>query len=72
MNLEESIRKFIAEEVSRQPVNDLQPVLEFCRSKNISRVTIWRAEKQKKIKITRIGRKVFVPLSQFVSGGNLH
>lgn len=67
MSLEESIRKFIAEELDRQPVNDLQPVAKFCESKNISRVTVWRAEKEGKIKLTRIGRKVFVNLNQFAA-----
>lgn len=65
MSLEESIRKIIAEELNRHPVNDLQPVAEFCELKNISRVTLWRAEKEGKIKLTRIGRKVFVNPNQF-------
>lgn len=67
MDLEQSIRKIICEELDkRQQGNDLIPLADFCKSKNINRVTIWRHEKEGRIKLDRIGKKVFVNSSQFL------
>jgi len=66
MNLEESIRKIANEEFDkRQTQSNLVPVEEFCKQKNISLITVWRAEKSGKLKLSRIGKKVFVNQSQF-------
>jgi hypothetical protein len=66
MNIEESIRKIVTEELDkRQSQGDIVPLEEFCRTKGISRVTVWRAERSGKLKLTRIGTKVFVNKSQF-------
>lgn len=40
--------------------HDIVPLRQFCKEKNISRTTIWRAEKRGELKLIRIGRKVFV------------
>ena len=66
-SIEETIRQIVADELSKRQQNEeLQSVSDFCRTKHISRVTLWRAEKEGRIKLVRIGRKVFVPSQQFV------
>ncbi|UYN88140.1 MAG: hypothetical protein KIT51_07815 [Cyclobacteriaceae bacterium] len=68
MSLEENIRKIVAEEIQKAgKQSDLVPLAEFCKEKNLSRVTVWRAEKQGKMKLTRIGKKVFVSPQQFIN-----
>jgi hypothetical protein len=66
-NIEESIRTIVVEELAKLGAgNKMVPVAEFCRKHGISRVTIWRAEKEGRLKVTRIGKKVFVNPNQFV------
>lgn len=66
MNLEESIRKIVVDELDkRQSPSELIPVSEFCKKQKLSRVTVWRAEKEGRIKLDRIGKKVFVNQAQF-------
>lgn len=66
MSLEQTIRNMISEELDkRQQSDNLIPMSEFCAKKNLSRTTIWRNEKQGEIKLTRIGRKIFIDQSQF-------
>lgn len=66
MTIDESIRRIAAEEVAKfmKPVN-LTPVPEFCKQVGIDRKTLWRAEKQGKLKLTRIGDRTFVDTNQF-------
>jgi len=66
MNLEESIRQIISEELDkRNQVDNLVPLAQFCKEKNLNRVTLWRAEKEGRIQLSRIGKKIFVNQSQF-------
>lgn len=65
MSLEENIRKIVVDELSKRQPEELQSISEFCKSKDISRITVWRAEKEGKVKLTRIGRKVFINPRQF-------
>jgi hypothetical protein len=66
MNLEENIRKIVADELDkRQQQVEFIPVADFCKSRKISRITIWRAEKEGKIKLSRIGKKIFINPNQF-------
>jgi hypothetical protein len=68
MSLEESIRKIVKDEIEkRNQKTELVPVADFCKDKNLSRITIWRGEKQGKFKLTRIGRKVFINPQQFIT-----
>jgi hypothetical protein len=65
MSLEESIRKIVGEEIRKagnQP--EFVPLADFCREKKISRVTVWRQEKLGTIKLSRIGRRIFVNTNQ--------
>lgn len=66
MSLEESIRKIVVDELSKHQPEELQSISEFCKAKKISRITLWRAEKEGRIKLVRIGRKVFINPGQFV------
>ena len=65
MSLEENIRKIVVDELSKRQPEELQSISEFCRTKKISRVTIWREAKKGNLKLTRIGRKVFINPRQF-------
>ena len=66
-NLEDEIKKMISAELDRRSAaTELQPVAKFCKDKNISRVSLWRHEKQGKIKIVRIGSKLFINPAQFI------
>lgn len=66
MNFEETIQKMISEEFDRREKSaSIIPVAEFCKTHNLSRVTVWRAEREGKLQTTRIGRKVFVKANQF-------
>lgn len=61
-NWEESFKVFIRDEVQKlEKKNHHIPVAQFCKENNISRVTLWRAEKNGTLKLQRIGKKVFVP-----------
>jgi hypothetical protein len=64
MSIEDTIRTIVVEELAKQAGTAITPLADFCEKKNISRVTIWRAEKSGKLKLKRIGRKVFVDESQ--------
>lgn len=66
MSIEEHIRKIVAEElVKLQQKVELVPIAEFCKAKKISRGTLWRAEKEGRVKLTRIGARVFINQEQF-------
>jgi predicted DNA-binding transcriptional regulator AlpA len=66
MNLEEHIRKIVAEELDkRQQAQELVSITEFCQANKIHRNTIWRHEKEGRLKLIRIGRKVFINPQQF-------
>lgn len=65
MSLEESFQKFIADQLSKRQPEELKSVPDFCKEKKISRVTLWRAEKRGEVKLTRIGRRVFINTNQF-------
>lgn len=61
MSLEDIIRQIVRDELLNvKSGSKLIPVSQFCKEKNISRVTLWRAEKAGKCKIVRIGKKTFV------------
>lgn len=65
MDFETHLRQLVAEEISKQQPSDLVPLEEFCEQKSISRITVWRAEKRGELKLTRIGKRVFVNTRQF-------
>lgn len=67
MSLEETIREIARDEYSKlqQDGGNLMPADEFCEKKDISYVTLWRAEKRGEIKLTRIGKRVFINTNQF-------
>lgn len=65
MNLEDHIRKIVVDELSKRQPPELVSISQFCKTKNVSRVTVWRAERAGRLKLTRIGRKVFVKTDQF-------
>jgi hypothetical protein len=67
MNIEETIRQIVCEEIDkREQATNLIPIADFCKNHNLSRVTVWRAEKSGKLKTVRIGKKVFVNPHQFI------
>lgn len=67
MTLDETIRMMINEELDkRERKTDLVRISDFCKSKNISRTTLWRAEKEGRLTMTRIGKKVFINMNQFI------
>lgn len=63
--LENIIQEMVSRELAKHQSNELIPISEFCRQAKVSRITLWRQEKQGMIKLTRIGRKVFVNPQQF-------
>ncbi len=66
MNLEESIRQIVSEELDkRDQSSKLTPQDQFCKEKNLSRTTVWRARRSGQLETVTIGRKVFVNESQF-------
>jgi hypothetical protein len=65
MSLEDHIRKIVVDELSKHQPAELVSISQFCKAKNVSRVTVWRAERAGRLKLTRIGRKVFVKTDQF-------
>lgn len=63
---EKSIKQLIAEELDRrQKENELISLADFCSRFNVSRTTVWRAEKGNKLKCVRIGKKIFINPNQF-------
>ena len=54
------IREMIVQELDKIKTPNLIPINQFCKEKGVSRVTLWRAEKQGRIRLSRIGRKIFV------------
>jgi hypothetical protein len=67
MSIEDQIQKIVNECVSSRHAVNLVEASDFCQKKNISRVTLWRAEKRGEVKLTRIGRRVFINLDQFAA-----
>jgi hypothetical protein len=66
ISLEDNIRRIVDEQLDKRHLKDeLIPVREFCEKHDVSRVTLWRAEREGKLQTTRIGRKVFINSSQF-------
>lgn len=64
--LESLIRQIVADELAKtQRMGELQSIAEFCKARKISKVTLWRAEKQGRIKLVRIGKRVFIDSTQF-------
>lgn len=60
-DFEQGIRAIVRDEIDRQAGRPhLQSVEDFCKSVGLSRVTLWRQEKQGQIKIHRIGKRCFV------------
>lgn len=67
--IEETIRQIVADELNKHHQREeLQSISEFCKAKKISRITVWRAEKEGRLKLVRIGRKVFINPGQFAVG----
>lgn len=67
MTLDEHIRKIVAEELAKiQTPKELISVTEFCKKRNINRSTVWRAEKEGKVNLIRIGKKTFINPEQFI------
>lgn len=70
MSLEDQIRKIVIDEISKRergPSVELVPVKEFCERQKIRASTLWRHEKLGKIKLSRIGKRVFVDQRQFAA-----
>jgi len=66
MNLEESIRKIVSDELDRREQSSkLTPQDQFCKDKNLSRTTLWRARRSGQLETVNIGRKVFINEKQF-------
>jgi len=66
MSLEESIRMIVADELDkRQNTSKITPQSQFCKEKNLSRTTVWRAIKTGQLEAVTIGRKVFINEKQF-------
>jgi predicted DNA-binding transcriptional regulator AlpA len=65
--IENYLRKLTEQVLAERHPGDILPLNEFCEKKNISRATVWRAEKRGEIKLTRIGRRIFVNLQQFAA-----
>jgi len=66
-DLETSIKQMINAELDRRAAaTELVPMDLFCQQKKISRVTMWRKEKEGTVKVIRIGKKLFVNPTQFV------
>lgn len=66
MNLEQTIREIAREEYNKlQSGGDLVPADEWCERKGISYTTLWRSEKRGQIKLTRLGKRVFINTNQF-------
>lgn len=68
-NIETLIRKIVSEELDKAKLNtELVSVTEFCNRHGLNRVTLWRAEKEGRVKVVRIGTRVFLNPNQFISG----
>lgn len=50
----------------------LEPINKFCKDVGMSRTTLWRLEKEGKIKLHRIGCRVFVDRADLTNNGNPH
>lgn len=60
-DFEQGIRTIVRDELDRQSGRPhLQSIEDFCQAVGVSRVTLWRQEKQGQIKIHRIGKRCFV------------
>lgn len=61
MSMEEQVREIVRQELDRQSGRShLQSVEDFCQEVGLSRTTLWRQERQGRIKLHRIGKRVFV------------
>lgn len=65
--IEDHFRAIAQQVLDARPPVELVPLEDFCKQKRISRITVWRAEKKGQIKLTRIGKRIFVDLSQFAT-----
>jgi len=66
MSIEETIRQIVTAEIQKQNKGHILSVSEFCKVNKISRVTLWRAEKEGKLKIARIGKRIFIDTNQLL------
>ncbi len=65
MDLEHQIRKIVQDELNKiEHMPRLVPLQKFCDDLGINRVTIWRAEKEGRLQLTRIGTRIFVDANQ--------
>lgn len=67
MSIDEQIRKIVVEELEKRLTPELIPLTEYCKLKNIHRSTVWRAEKEGKVKLHRVGKKVFINPQTFIA-----
>lgn len=67
MNIDEHIREIVIDELSKRQPEELVSIEEFCKRQKISRTTLWRAEKEGKVKLARIGKRVFINTHQFAA-----
>lgn len=70
--IEDHFRAIAQQVIDARPPVYLLPLEDFCKQKKISRITVWRAEKRGQIKLTRIGKRIFVDLSQFAAPTIIH
>jgi len=70
MNIEETIRAIVQDELNKREVTpQLIPAQQFCQEKGLSRATLWRAEKEGKVKLFRIGRRIFIDQGALIVHG---
>jgi len=69
----DDLREFFADFMEKRELkcdsqqDELKPLTYFLDKFNIDRSTVFRWEKQKKIKLTRFGRKIYVRECDFVA-----
>lgn len=64
----EVLRAILKEELNSIAASNapqLVSLKKFLADSSMSRTTVWRAEKEGKIKLSRVGRRILVDLNQF-------
>lgn len=67
--IEATIRSVVADELAKLTNREpkLVPLNDFSKEKKVTRVSLWRWEKSGQIKMTRIGKRVFIDMNQFAA-----
>jgi len=65
MSLEQQIREIVKQEIDKDHTAPrLVPLQKFCNDLGLDRKTLWRAEKEGRIKVQRIGTRIFIDANQ--------